>query len=59
MSIKPIVDFFKDERGSETVEFGITSVVIAAGAVNGLSDIQAGVKNKQSNMVAALDQATS
>jgi Flp pilus assembly pilin Flp len=59
MSIKPIVDFFKDERGSETVEFGITSVVIAAGAVNGLSDIQAGVKNKQGNMVAALDRATS
>ena len=59
MSIKPIVAFFKDERGSETVEFGITSVVVAAGAVHGLGEIQGAVKAKQATMVGSLDQATS
>jgi Flp pilus assembly pilin Flp len=55
--IKSIVKFFQDERGSETVEFGITSVVVAAGAVNGLSDIQGAVKTKQTSMVHSLDSA--
>ena len=56
--IKSIVKFFQDERGSETVEFGITSVVVAAGAVHGLGEIQGAVKTKQTSMVASLDAAT-
>lgn len=57
MSIKSIVNFIKDERGAESVEFGVTSVVVAAGAVNGLKQIQGSIKGKQEDMVDALDAA--
>jgi Flp pilus assembly pilin Flp len=55
--INAIVNFVMDERGAETVEFGVTSVVVAAGAVSGLSNIKTAVKGKQDDMVAKLDEA--
>jgi Flp pilus assembly pilin Flp len=58
MSIKSIVNFIRDERGSESVEFGVTSVVVAAGAVNGLKNIQGAVAGKQADMVDKLGDAT-
>jgi Flp pilus assembly pilin Flp len=55
--INAIVNFVMDERGAETVEFGVTSVVVAAGAVSGLSNIKTAVKGKQDDMVAKLTEA--
>jgi len=51
------VKFVMDERGAEVIEFGVTSVVVAAGAVSGLSGIKTAVKGKQDDMVAKLDEA--
>ena len=58
MSIKSIVNFIRDERGAESVEFGVTSVVVAGGAVRGLTSIQGAVKSKQTTMVSSLNDAT-
>lgn len=56
--IKSILNFISDERGAESVEFGVTSVVVAAGAVNGLNNIKNAVQAKQDVMVGKLDDAT-
>lgn len=56
--IKSILSFISDERGAESVEFGVTSVVVAAGAVNGLNNIKNAVQSKQDVMVGKLDDAT-
>ena len=56
--IKSILSFISDERGAESVEFGVTSVVVAAGAVNGLNNIKNAVQTKQDVMVGKLDDAT-
>ncbi len=55
--IKSLVNFVIDERGAESVEFGVTSVVIAAGAVSGLTNIKVAVKGKQDDMVTKLEEA--
>jgi Flp pilus assembly pilin Flp len=55
--IKSILSFIADERGAESVEFGVTSVVVAAGAVSGLNNIKNAVKDKQDDMVTKLDEA--
>lgn len=55
MSIKSIMNFVRDERGSESVEFGVTSVVVAAGAVSGLKGIQGAVQAKQADMADSLN----
>ena len=55
--IKAIVNFVMDERGAESVEFGVTSVVVAAGAVTGLTNIKNSVKGKQDDIVAKLEEA--
>lgn len=55
--IKSILSFLTDERGAESVEFGVTSVVIAAGAVTGLTNIKNATKTKQADMVTKLEEA--
>jgi Flp pilus assembly pilin Flp len=55
--IKSIMNFIADERGAESVEFGVTSVVVAAGSVAGLSNIKGAVQTKQSDMVTKLEEA--
>jgi Flp pilus assembly pilin Flp len=55
--IKSIMNFIADERGAESVEFGVTSVVVAAGSVAGLSNIKGAVQSKQSDMVTKLEEA--
>lgn len=55
--LKNLVNFVMDERGAESVEFGVTSVVVAAGAVAGLTNIKVAVKGKQDDMVAKLEEA--
>ena len=55
--IKSIMNFISDERGAESVEFGVTSVVVAAGSVSGLTNIKQAVQSKQDDMVTKLDEA--
>jgi Flp pilus assembly pilin Flp len=55
--IKSIMNFISDERGAESVEFGVTSVVVAAGSVAGLSNIKGAVQTKQADMVTKLEEA--
>jgi len=56
--VKAVANFISDERGAESVEFGVTSVVVAGGAVRGLTSIQGAVKSKQTTMVSSLSDAT-
>jgi Flp pilus assembly pilin Flp len=53
-----IMNFLRDERGAESVEFGVTAVVIAGGAVSGLDDMQDAVKQKTEDTVTKLGEAT-
>ena len=53
-----IMNFIRDERGAESVEFGVTAVVIAGGAVAGTDDLQEAVKQKQADTVTKLGEAT-
>jgi Flp pilus assembly pilin Flp len=55
--INAIVKFVMDERGAEVIEFGVTSVTVAAGAVTGLASVKNAVKGKQDDMVAKLNEA--
>ena len=55
--IKSLLNFVADERGAESVEFGVTSVVVAAGAVQGLTNIKNATKAKQNDMVTKLEEA--
>ena len=52
-----IMNFIRDERGAESVEFGVTAVVIAGGAVAGTDDLQDAVKQKQADTVTKLGEA--
>ncbi len=53
-----IMNFIRDERGAESVEFGVTAVVIAGGAVAGTDDLQDAVKQKTADTVTQLGEAT-
>jgi len=53
-----IMNFIRDERGAESVEFGVTAVVIAGGAVAGTDDLQDAVKQKTADTVTKLGEAT-
>ena len=53
-----IMNFIRDERGAESVEFGVSAVVIAGGAVAGMDDLQDAVKQKTADTVTKLGEAT-
>lgn len=50
-------NFLRDERGAESIEYGVTSVVIAGGSVAGTDDLQDAVKEKQADTVTRLGDA--
>ena len=52
------MNFIRDERGAESVEFGVSAVVIAGGAVAGMDDLQDAVKQKTADTVTKLGEAT-
>ena len=54
-----IINFINDERGAESIELGITGAVVAGGAVAGLSAVKGKVTEKQDDLIAKLDDATS
>ena len=53
-----IANFIADERGQESVEFGIAGIVVAGGAVKGLSDTKEVIQGKNTAMLDKLDDAT-
>ena len=53
-----IANFIADERGQESVEFGIAGIVVAGGAVKGLSDTKDVIQTKNDAMLAKLSTAT-
>lgn len=53
-----IANFIADERGQESVEFGIAGIVVAGGAVKGLSDTKDAIQNKNIEMLDKLGDAS-
>jgi Flp pilus assembly pilin Flp len=53
-----IANFIADERGQESVEFGIAGIVVAGGAVKGLSDTKEKIQEKNTLMLTKLSDAS-
>ena len=59
MNIKNIVaNFISDERGVESLEFGVGGIIVAGGAVKGLSDTKDIIKDKNQSMLDKLGEST-
>jgi Flp pilus assembly pilin Flp len=59
MNIKNIVaNFISDERGVESIEFGVGGIIVAGGAVKGLSDTKEIIKDKNQAMLDKLGEST-
>ncbi len=50
-----IMNFIKDERGSECIEYALTSVVIGGGTAAGLTATKDLLQSKSSDMRDAID----
>jgi Flp pilus assembly pilin Flp len=56
MNIKHIVaSFISDERGVESMEFGVGGIIVAGGAVKGLSDTKEVIQGKNEDMLEKLN----
>jgi len=53
-----IANFIADERGQESVEFGIAGIVVAGGAVKGLNATKEAIQDKNDKMLDELDDAS-
>ena len=53
-----IANFIADERGQESIEFGIAGIVVAGGAVKGLSDTKEKIQEKNTEMLTKLGTAS-
>jgi Flp pilus assembly pilin Flp len=59
MSItKSIVNFLKDERGVESMEFGVGGIIVAGGAVKGLTDTKEIIQDKNQAMLDKLSESS-
>jgi Flp pilus assembly pilin Flp len=59
MNIKKIVaNFISDERGVESMEFGVGGIIVAGGAVKGLTDTKEIIKDKNQAMLDKLGEST-
>jgi Flp pilus assembly pilin Flp len=54
---KSIARFQADERGTESVEYGIVGVVVAAGSVQGMLRVQEALDAKVADALAQIDAA--
>lgn len=56
MNIKYIVaSFISDERGVESMEFGVGGIIVAGGAVKGLTDTKEIIQSKNEDMLEKLN----
>jgi Flp pilus assembly pilin Flp len=49
-----IANFISDERGVESMEFGVGGIIVAGGAVKGLSDTKEVIQGKNEDMLEKL-----
>lgn len=53
-----IMNFIRDERGAESTEMAVTTVVVAGGAVTGFTALKGKLETKNGQLLAAMDSAT-
>lgn len=59
MNIKKIVaNFISDERGVESMEFGVGGIIVAGGAVKGLTDTKEIIQGKNEDMLDKLAESS-
>ena len=53
-----IKNFIADERGAETTELAITSLVVGGGAVVGYNNLKDKIGDKQDDLLGKLDESS-
>lgn len=56
--MKFILNFIKDERGAESTELAVTTLVVAGGAVAGYTSVKNKIGNKTDDLLGKLDEST-
>lgn len=51
-----VMNFVRDERGAESAECGVSTVLYAGGAVSGGSAFKEKIQEKQADVLAKLDE---
>jgi Flp pilus assembly pilin Flp len=53
-----IFNFVRDERGAESTELAVTTVVVAGGAVSGYTSLKTKLGEKNDELLGKLDDST-
>ena len=53
-----VMSFIKDERGAESTELAITTLVVAGGAVSGYTSLKTKIGDKTEDLLGKLDEST-
>jgi len=53
-----VMSFIKDERGAESTELAITTLVVAGGAVSGYTSLKTKIGDKTDDLLGKLDDST-
>jgi Flp pilus assembly pilin Flp len=53
-----IANFISDERGVESMEFGVGGIIVAGGAVKGLSDTKEIIQDKNQAMLDKIGESS-
>jgi len=53
-----IMNFISDERGAESTELAVTTVVVAGGAVSGYTSLKTKLGEKNDELLGKLDDST-
>jgi len=53
-----IMNFIADERGAESTELAVTTLVVAGGAVSGYTSIKNKIGDKTDDLLGKLDEST-
>jgi Flp pilus assembly pilin Flp len=53
-----IMNFIADERGAESTELAVTTLVVAGGAVTGYTSLKTKIGDKTDDLLGKLDEST-
>jgi len=53
-----IMNFIADERGAESTELAVTTLVVAGGAVSGYTSLKTKIGDKTDDLLGKLDDST-
>jgi Flp pilus assembly pilin Flp len=53
-----VMNFIADERGAESTELAITTLVVAGGAVAGYTSVKTKIGDKTDDLLGKLDEST-